>query len=102
MHFYIVIIIFIYKNGSEFMLRVGQKSNRRNNNELFPKSIRGLIVGKSGCGKTTLLLNLLLKPDWLDYDHLKVFGKSLHQKEYRILKAGFQNGLSKQQIHKYI
>ena len=50
------------------------------------------------CGKTTLLLNLLLKPGWLDYDHLCVFGKSLHQKEYKILKAAFENGLSKEQI----
>ena len=42
--------------------------SRRFNNPLLPRSIRGLIVGKSGCGKTTLLLNLLLKPGWLDYD----------------------------------
>jgi len=26
----------------------------------------GLIIGKSGCEKTTLLLNLLLQPNWLD------------------------------------
>ena len=36
--------------------------SKRNNNKLLPKSIRGIIVGKSGCGKTTLLLNLLLRP----------------------------------------
>ena len=42
--------------------------SKRFNNPLLPRSIRGLIVGKSGCGKTTLLLNLLLKPGWLDYD----------------------------------
>ena len=70
----------------------------RENSKLLPRSIRGLLVGKSNCGKTILLLNLLLKPDWLDYDHLYVFGKSLHQKEYKILKAGFENGLSKDQI----
>ena len=50
--------------------------SKRFNNPLLPRSIRGLIVGKSGCGKTTLLLNLLLKPGWLDYDTLFVFGKS--------------------------
>ena len=55
-------------------------SIKRNNSKLLPKSIRGIIVGKSGCGKTTLLLNLLLKPGWLDYNHLQVFGKSLFQK----------------------
>ncbi len=73
------------------------KTNR-NNNKLLPSSIRGLIVGKSNCGKTTLLFNLLLKTGWIDFDHIYVFGKSLHQKEYKILKAGFQNGLSKEHI----
>ena len=44
--------------------------HNRFNNLLLPRSIRGLIIGKSGCGKTTLLLNLLLKPGWLDYNNL--------------------------------
>lgn len=73
-------------------------TQQRNNSPLLPQNIRGLIVGKSNCGKTTLLLNLLLKPDWLDYDHLYVFGKSLHQREYKILRKGFESGLSKEQI----
>ena len=51
----------------------------RTNNPLLPHNIRGLIIGKSNCGKTTLLLNLLLQPDWLDYNHLYVFDNSLHQ-----------------------
>ena len=34
----------------------------RSNHKLLPNNVRGLIVGKSGCGKTTLLLNLLLNP----------------------------------------
>ena len=71
---------------------------KRNNSPLLPENVRGLIIGKSNCGKTTLLLNLLLQTDWLDYDHLYVFGKTLHQQEYRILKKGFEVGLSKKQI----
>lgn len=71
----------------------------RNNNPLLPRNIRGLIVGKSNCGKTTLLLNLLLQNGWLDYNHLYVFGKSLHQQEYQILKKGFTDGLSKEQVN---
>ena len=55
---------------------------KRFNNPLLPRSIRGIIVGKSVRGKTTLLLNLLLIPGWLDYDNLCVFGKSLFQPEY--------------------
>ena len=75
-----------------------KKENDRNNSPLLPKDIRGLIVGKSNCEKTTLILNLLLKPGWLDYDHLFVFGRSLHQREYVILKKGLESGLSKEQI----
>ena len=56
---------------------------KRFNNLLLPRSIRGIIVGQSGCGKT-LLLNLLLRPGWLDHDNLCVLGKSLFQPEYRI------------------
>ena len=71
---------------------------KRFNNPLLPRSIRGLIVGKSGCGKTTLLLNLLLRPGWLDYDNLCVFGRSLFQPEYRILKKAFEENLPKEYI----
>ena len=69
---------------------------KRFNNPLLPRSIRGIIVGKSGCGKTTLLLNLLLRPGWLDYNNLCVFGKSLFQPEYRIFKKAFEENLPKE------
>ena len=73
-------------------------TSKRFNHPLLPKSIRGIIVGKSGCGKTTLLLNLLLRPGWLDYDNLCVFGKSLFQPEYRILKKALEENLPKECI----
>ena len=74
------------------------RMKKRVNSPLLPANVRGLIIGKSNCGKTTLLLNLLLQPEWLAYNHLYVFGKTLHQQEYQILKKGFKVGLSKQQI----
>ena len=72
--------------------------NRRFNHPLLPRSIRGIIIGKSGCGKTTLLLNLLLRLGWLDYDNLCVFGKSLFQPEYKIPKTAFEEDLPKECI----
>ena len=71
---------------------------KRFNNPLLPRSIRGIIVGKSGCGKTTLLLNLLLRSGWLDYDNLCIFGRSFFQPEYRILKKAFEENLPKEYI----
>ena len=45
-----------------------------------------------------MIFNLLLQPGWLDYNHLYVFGKSLHQQEYKFLRKGLEAGLSKQQV----
>ena len=73
-------------------------TTKRFNQPPLPRSIRGIIVGKSGCGKMTLFLNLLLRPGWLNYDNLCVFGKSLFQPEYRILKKAFEENLPKECI----
>ena len=50
--------------------------SKRCNHPLLPKGIRGLIICKSGCGKTKLLINLLLRPSWLAYNNINIFGKS--------------------------
>ena len=47
-----------------------------------------------------LLLNLLLRLGWLDYDNLSVFGKSLFQPKYKILKKAFEENLPKECILK--
>ena len=43
-----------------------------------------------------MLINLLLRPGWLDYNNLKSFGKSLYQSEYHILKRAFEEKLPKE------
>ena len=45
-----------------------------------------------------MAFNLLLRPGWLDYNHVYVFGNGLHQQEYKVLRKGLEAGLSKQQI----
>ena len=57
-----------------------------------------MIIGKSGCGKTTLLINLLLHPGWLDYNNINISGKSLFQPEYHILKKAFEEKIPKEVI----
>ena len=68
------------------------------NHPLLPEGIRGLIVSKFGCDKATLLINLLLRPGWLDYNSINIFGKSLFQTEYHILKKAFEEKLLKEVI----
>ena len=70
----------------------------RHNSLLLPKSIRGIVVGKSGCGKSNLMFNLLLRDGFLDYNSLKVFGKSLFQPEYKIIKSAFEQNVPKDHI----
>ena len=72
--------------------------SKRCNHPLLPQGTRGLIIGKSWCGKTTLLINLLLRPGWLDYNNINIFGKSLFQPEYHILKKAFEEKLPKDVI----
>ena len=65
--------------------------NYRENNPLLPQILRGLVIGKSGCGKTTVIFNLLLQPGWSDYN-LYVFGKIPHQQEYKVLRKDLEAG----------
>ena len=59
-----------------------------------------MIIGKSGCGKTTLLINILQRPGWLDYNNINIFGKTLFQQEYHIFKKAFEEKLPKELIIK--
>ena len=70
--------------------------SKRCNHSLLPKDVGGLIIGKFGCGITTLLINLLLRPFWHDYNNINIFGKSLFHPENHILKKAFEEKLLKE------
>ena len=53
---------------------------------IFLLPLRCMIVGTSGCGKTTLLYNLITKKWGIPFHYLYVFSKSLDQDIYRKLK----------------
>lgn len=61
------------------------KENKKHG-ALFPNSIRGIIVGPSNCGKTNVMLSILLDPNGLKFENLYIYSKSLHQPKYAYLR----------------
>ena len=47
-------------------------------------------MGTSGCGKTTLLYNLIIKNWGIPFQYLYTFSKSLEQHIYQELKAEYK------------
>ena len=45
-----------------------------------------------------VVVNLLLRPGWLDYNNINISGKSLFQPEYHILKKAHEEKLPKEVI----
>lgn len=77
---------------------VGDEDRKYVHSERFPIDFRALIVGASGCGKTCLLMRLLLEHNLLNYDKLYVFARTLYQPQYQVLRAGMEHGLPKDDI----
>lgn len=47
---------------------------------------RGLIVGRSGCGKTNVMLSLMTHPNGLRFENVYIYSKTLDQPKYQYLK----------------
>lgn len=66
--------------------------NNNENNNIFPRPLRCLIIGSSGCGKTSIAWNIITKR-WINYQKLYVFTKSLDQPIYKALQELFNESL---------
>lgn len=62
-----------------------------NHSVIFPKNIFCVIAGATGCGKTNLLVNLLMKENVLNFTTLYVYSPTLHQPAYEYLKLYFND-----------
>jgi len=59
----------------------------------------GLIVGRTGAGKSQLLFNLLTVPGVLDYNQLYIYTPTTDQSLYQFLYHGFNNDFSKEAVN---
>ena len=71
-----------------------------NHNPLLPqKCLRCLIIGSSGCGKTSLLLKMITE-DYFDFNRIVFASASIFQDEYQILIDSYKYGLKNKYIRK--
>jgi len=53
---------------------------------LFPDSIRAIIVGPSGAGKTNVMYNLITHKNGLKFENIYLYSKTSNQEKYVLLK----------------
>ena len=58
--------------------------------EIFPKNIFCVIAGATGCGKTNLMMNLLLQEKQINYSDVYIYSPTIHQPAYVHLKDKFE------------
>lgn len=61
-------------------------NDQKRHSALLPDSIRCIIAGPSNCGKTNLLVNLIVSENGLKFENLYVYSKTLWQTKYKYLK----------------
>ena len=66
------------------------------NNKNLPYPMLQIVSGKSGSGKTHLVLKELLTPGFLDYKEIYVLSPNINTKEYQFLKHGFKHNINKE------
>lgn len=69
---------------------VGSSKIRSRHGKLLPDSIRCIVCGPSNCGKTNLVIGLLLHPNGLTFRNIYVYSKTLYQPKYLFLEKVFQ------------
>ena len=72
-------------NYSELCNYLYQCNKGSRHADIFPKNVFAIIAGSTGCGKTNLMLNLLLN-GYLNYNKVMIYTTTPYQPVYRYLK----------------
>ena len=62
-----------------------------NHAEIFPKNIFCVISGATGCGKTNLMVNLLLQEQKMNYSDVYIYSPTIHQPAYVYLRETYES-----------
>lgn len=83
---------FPIKNYDSIVVGEGMAKHQKHG-PLLPNTIRCIITGPSNSGKTNVLFNLIGHPDWLVFENIYVFSKSLYQEKYQNLEKAIPKGV---------
>jgi hypothetical protein len=75
---------------TSLQVEIPTEESRSIHGELFPDNVRCLMLGSSGCGKTSLLAATILHPHGFAFKSLKVFSPSTKQPVYEIFEKIFE------------
>ena len=64
--------------------------NKSFHSSFFPKNIMAVIAGKTGSGKTQLLINLLIQEGILNYSFVHIYSPTLYQDAYVFLRKYYE------------
>lgn len=66
-------------------IKLENNTQRSKHSLLLPNTIRCIICGPSNCGKTNLMINLLIHENGLKFKHIYLYSKTAFQSKYRFL-----------------
>lgn len=66
-------------------IKLENRVQKYNHSTLLPNTIRCLVCGPSNCGKTNLMLNLLLHKNGLKFKNIYLYSKTAYQPKYSFL-----------------
>lgn len=67
-------------------VKTAEEDYRKHSVLLGTECKRGLIIGRSGCGKTNAMLSLLEHPNGLRFQNVYLYSKTLNQPKYNYLR----------------
>lgn len=73
-------------NNLDGICGAGLETKQSKHGPVLPNSIRCIMCGPSNCGKTNVMINLLLDENGLKFENLYIYSKSLNQEKYKKLE----------------